>query len=118
MPKYDEFRKKLLVNVIAGACAGGGSLVLVYPLDFARTRLAADLGKDGVNREFQGKTRQALLLLPVILSHKSEKSLWRRSLRLPGRDDSQGWGYRCVPRLRHLACHVQLLPRTLFWTLR
>ena len=31
-----------------------GSLVIVYPLDFARTRLAADLGKDGVNREFKG----------------------------------------------------------------
>ena len=31
-----------------------GGLVIVYPLDFARTRLAADLGKDGVNREFKG----------------------------------------------------------------
>lgn len=54
MPKYDEFHKRLLVNIGAGACAGGGSLVLVYPLDFARTRLAADVGKDGVNREFNG----------------------------------------------------------------
>ena len=31
-----------------------GTLAIVYPLDFARTRLAADLGKDGVNREFKG----------------------------------------------------------------
>jgi solute carrier family 25 (adenine nucleotide translocator) protein 4/5/6/31 len=54
MPKYDEVHKRLAVNVAAGACAGAGSLVLVYPLDFARTRLAADLGKDGVNREFTG----------------------------------------------------------------
>lgn len=54
MPKYDDFYKRLLVNVGAGACAGAGSLVFVYPLDFARTRLAADLGKDGVNREFKG----------------------------------------------------------------
>ena len=54
MPKYDDFYKSLVVNVGAGACAGAGSLVFVYPLDFARTRLAADIGKDGVNREFKG----------------------------------------------------------------
>lgn len=54
MPKYDDFKKRLVVNVGAGAAAGAGSLVFVYPLDFARTRLAADLGKDGVNREFKG----------------------------------------------------------------
>eukprot|EP01047_Picozoa_sp_COSAG01_P039664 COSAG01_NODE_3291_length_6306_cov_2.411632_6_plen_394_part_00 len=45
---------RLAVNVGAGAVAGGGSLVFVYPLDFARTRMAADVGKDGVNREFRG----------------------------------------------------------------
>lgn len=54
MPKYDSMSKKLAVNVGAGAVAGAGSLVFVYPLDFARTRLAADVGKDGVNREFKG----------------------------------------------------------------
>lgn len=41
-------------NMAAGGVAGAGSLVLVYPLDFARTRLAADTGRDGVNREFRG----------------------------------------------------------------
>ena len=35
-----------------GGLAGAGSLLIVYPLDFARTRLAADLGK-GSNRDFQ-----------------------------------------------------------------
>jgi hypothetical protein len=33
--------------------AGAGSLLIVYPLDFARTRLAADLGSGGT-REFTG----------------------------------------------------------------
>ncbi len=36
-----------------GGLAGAGSLLIVYPLDFARTRLAADLGKTGA-REFTG----------------------------------------------------------------
>ena len=36
-----------------GGLAGAGSLLIVYPLDFARTRLAADLGKTG-SREFTG----------------------------------------------------------------
>jgi hypothetical protein len=38
----------------AGGLAGAGSLLIVYPLDFARTRLAADLGRTGQDREFQG----------------------------------------------------------------
>jgi len=57
MPKYDpkkQFWHSLGANVAAGGLAGGGSLVLVYPLDFARTRLAADLGKDGVDRQYKG----------------------------------------------------------------
>ena len=40
---------------IAGGLAGAGSLLIVYPLDFVRTRLAADLGK-GSQRDFQGLT--------------------------------------------------------------
>lgn len=39
--------------LLAGGLAGAGSLLIVYPLDFARTRLAADLGKTGA-REFTG----------------------------------------------------------------
>ena len=35
--------------------AGAGSLLIVYPLDYVRTRLAADLGK-GTHRDFQGLT--------------------------------------------------------------
>jgi len=32
-------------NLLAGGCAGSIGLTIVYPLDFARTRLAADQGK-------------------------------------------------------------------------
>ncbi|XP_027356320.1 probable ADP,ATP carrier protein At5g56450 [Abrus precatorius] len=40
-------------NFIAGAAAGCTTLVLVYPLDIAHTRLAADVGRTEV-REFRG----------------------------------------------------------------
>ena len=33
-------------NILSGGAAGSTSLVFVYPLDFARTRLAADIGSD------------------------------------------------------------------------
>jgi solute carrier family 25 (adenine nucleotide translocator) protein 4/5/6/31 len=37
----------------SGGAAGATSLMFVYPLDFARTRLAADIGK-GSERQFNG----------------------------------------------------------------
>ncbi|XP_024367991.1 probable ADP,ATP carrier protein At5g56450 [Physcomitrium patens] len=40
-------------NFLAGALAGCTSLVFVYPLDIAHTRIAADIGR-GSNRQFQG----------------------------------------------------------------
>jgi len=40
-------------NLASGGAAGATSLCFVYPLDFARTRLAADVGK-GTDREFKG----------------------------------------------------------------
>jgi solute carrier family 25 (adenine nucleotide translocator) protein 4/5/6/31 len=40
--------------LLAGGAAGAGSLLIVYPLDFARTRLAADLGRGGRDREYRG----------------------------------------------------------------
>jgi solute carrier family 25 (adenine nucleotide translocator) protein 4/5/6/31 len=46
-PKYDkktEFAKCFMVNVASGGLAGAGSLCIVYPLDYARTRLASDVG--------------------------------------------------------------------------
>ncbi|CAL8470430.1 g9972 [Coccomyxa elongata] len=56
-PKYNprsDFWKFFTVNMASGGLAGAGSLLIVYPLDFARTRLGADLGKGGRDREFQG----------------------------------------------------------------
>lgn len=40
-------------NMASGGLAGACSLSVVYPLDFARTRLATDIGK-GAEREFKG----------------------------------------------------------------
>ena len=42
-----------LGNMASGGAAGATSLCFVYPLDFARTRLAADVGS-GKEREFSG----------------------------------------------------------------
>jgi len=56
--KNDGKGTKLGKNIIAGGFAGGGSLICVYSLDYARTRLANDMkkvGKDGkATREFNG----------------------------------------------------------------
>ncbi|KAL9263603.1 putative ADP,ATP carrier protein [Drosera capensis] len=40
-------------NFFAGAAAGCTTLVIVYPLDIAHTRLATDIGRDGT-RQFRG----------------------------------------------------------------
>lgn len=48
-----QFFRFFLGNVLAGGAAGVTSLVFVYPLDFARTRLGVDVGK-GATREFNG----------------------------------------------------------------
>ena len=45
--------KFFIGNCASGGAAGATSLTVVYPLDFARTRLAADVGSGG-NREFTG----------------------------------------------------------------
>ncbi|XP_059475963.1 ADP/ATP translocase 2-like [Neocloeon triangulifer] len=41
-------------SVAAGSAAGATSLCVVYPLDFVRTRLGADVGKTEEEREFTG----------------------------------------------------------------
>lgn len=46
-PKYNsktEFGMFFLTNMASGGLAGAGSLCIVYPLDYARTRLASDVG--------------------------------------------------------------------------
>ncbi|KAE9417069.1 hypothetical protein Angca_006431, partial [Angiostrongylus cantonensis] len=53
LDKKKDFWKFFAGNLASGGAAGATSLCFVYPLDFARTRLAADVGK-GANREFKG----------------------------------------------------------------
>jgi len=52
--KNQQFMRYFLGNLASGGAAGATSLCFVYPLDFARTRLAADVGKSGAEREFSG----------------------------------------------------------------
>jgi solute carrier family 25 (adenine nucleotide translocator) protein 4/5/6/31 len=51
--KNKQFWRFFAGNLASGGAAGATSLCFVYPLDFARTRLAADVGK-GTDREFKG----------------------------------------------------------------
>uniref|UniRef100_A0A2K6D2P2 ADP/ATP translocase n=1 Tax=Macaca nemestrina TaxID=9545 RepID=A0A2K6D2P2_MACNE len=52
--KRTQFWRYFAGNLASGGAAGATSLCFVYPLDFARTRLAADVGKAGAEREFRG----------------------------------------------------------------
>merc|ERR1719182_620437 len=54
-PKVDknkDFAKFFLINMASGGLAGAGSLMIVYPLDYARTRLASDVGSG--KKQFNG----------------------------------------------------------------
>jgi len=54
-PKADkntEFGKFFMINMFSGGMAGAGSLLIVYPLDYARTRLASDVGSG--KQQFNG----------------------------------------------------------------
>lgn len=51
--KNAQFWRYFMGNLASGGAAGATSLCFVYPLDFARTRLGADIGKTG-QREFTG----------------------------------------------------------------
>ena len=55
-PMQTDFWKFFATNLASGGAAGAGSLLIVYPLDFARTRLGTDMGKGKGDREFNGGT--------------------------------------------------------------
>jgi len=61
-----QFWRFFAGNLASGGAAGATSLLVVYPLDFARTRLGADVGKAAADREFKG------LLDCVVKSYKAE----------------------------------------------
>eukprot|EP01015_Nassula_variabilis_P005425 TRINITY_DN13_c0_g1_i4.p1 TRINITY_DN13_c0_g1~~TRINITY_DN13_c0_g1_i4.p1 ORF type:complete len:312 (-),score=67.24 TRINITY_DN13_c0_g1_i4:163-1098(-) len=55
--KYDSKTEKMkffMANMASGGAAGATSLLFVYPFDFARTRLNADIIKRPFNRQFKG----------------------------------------------------------------
>jgi len=51
--KKDQFWRYFAGNLASGGAAGATSLCFVYPLDYARTRLAADVGSGG-SRQYTG----------------------------------------------------------------
>ncbi|XP_028618097.1 ADP/ATP translocase 4 [Grammomys surdaster] len=52
--KEKQFWRWFLANLASGGAAGATSLCVVYPLDFARTRLGVDIGKGPEQRQFTG----------------------------------------------------------------
>lgn len=52
--KKTHFWKFFIGNVLSGGAAGGTSLFFVYPLDYARTRLGADIAKNMQERQYKG----------------------------------------------------------------
>jgi len=54
--KKTQFWRYFAGNLASGGAAGASSLCFVYPLDYARTRLAADIGKKG--KAEPGKARE------------------------------------------------------------
>lgn len=49
-----SYRKLIGGNLLAGGLSGCFTFCFIYPLDFTRTRLAIDMGKDTGSREFRG----------------------------------------------------------------
>jgi len=52
--KEHQYSRFVAGNLLAGGLAGCATFVFIYPLDFSRTRLAVDMGKDSASREFKG----------------------------------------------------------------
>ncbi|VDK18156.1 unnamed protein product, partial [Anisakis simplex] len=53
LSKKDSYWKVLSGNIAAGGASGVATYCIIYPLDFVRTRLAIDMGKEK-SREFAG----------------------------------------------------------------
>lgn len=53
--------KWFMGNLLSGGFAGSTSMILVYPLDFARTRLGVDMGRSEAERQF--KVNKSISLL-------------------------------------------------------
>jgi solute carrier family 25 (adenine nucleotide translocator) protein 4/5/6/31 len=99
-PKTD-FWKFFFGNLASGGAAGATSLMVVYPLDFARTRLAADVGKGPAERQFNG----LIDCLTKIYKSDGAKGLY------------QGFGVSVLGIIAYRACYFggyDTLKRVLF----
>jgi solute carrier family 25 (adenine nucleotide translocator) protein 4/5/6/31 len=54
--KSRNYTQFVMGNLLAGGLSGCATFCVIYPLDFSRTRLAIDMGKDTASREFRGLT--------------------------------------------------------------
>lgn len=54
--KRTQFWRYFAGNLASGGAAGATSLCFVYPLDYARTRLGADVAKSGAERLYKSTT--------------------------------------------------------------
>uniref|UniRef100_A0A914PU89 ADP/ATP translocase n=1 Tax=Panagrolaimus davidi TaxID=227884 RepID=A0A914PU89_9BILA len=52
--RKNEYGRYLAGNLMAGGLSGCATFCFIYPLDFTRTRLAVDMGRNKASREFQG----------------------------------------------------------------
>ncbi|KAK9889822.1 hypothetical protein WA026_007190 [Henosepilachna vigintioctopunctata] len=52
--KKTQFWRYFAANLASGGAAGATSLCFVYPLDYARTRLGVDVGKNKGERQYNG----------------------------------------------------------------
>mmetsp|Transcript_29357 Transcript_29357/g.29086 ORF Transcript_29357/g.29086 Transcript_29357/m.29086 type:complete len:194 (+) Transcript_29357:330-911(+) len=66
----------MIANILSGGFAGTASLLVGYPLDFIRTRLAVDVGKIPEEREFKSLTDCAL----KIIKHDGVLGLYKGTL--------------------------------------
>ncbi|CAI2371941.1 unnamed protein product [Moneuplotes crassus] len=71
--KDTEALKFFFSNMASGGAAGAASLSLVYPMDFARTRMGVDVGRTNSERQFTGLTD----CLTKIIKHDGVFGLYR-----------------------------------------
>jgi len=79
-PKVEKL-KFFGMSLLSGGIAGSFSLIFVYPLDFARTRLGADIGKSHNERQFTGLVDCCLKIFkkrwnPWVISRICHLSAW------------------------------------------